>query len=95
MQPQGHAQIVMNLIDFGMNIQEASDAPRIRHSGSGTGITELESGFDYSTIRQLMKKGHQVQFGFERFGGFQGILYDGIFYYGASDSRKDGQAAGY
>ncbi len=95
MQPQGHAQIVMNLIDFGMNIQEASDAPRIRHSGSGTGITELESGFDYTTIRDLMKMGHQVQYGFERFGGFQGILFDGTFFFGASDSRKDGQASGF
>lgn len=95
MQPQGHVQIVMNLIDFGMNIQEAGDAPRIRHSGSGTGSTELESGFDYETIRQLMIMGHDVKYGFERFGGFQGILFDGMFYYGASESRKDGQAAGY
>ncbi len=95
MQPQGHVQIILNMIDFGMNLQEASDAPRIRHSGSGTGAVELESGFDYRTVRSLMKKGHQVQYGFERFGGFQGIMFDGTFYYGASESRKDGQAAGY
>jgi len=95
MQPQGHVQIVMNLVDFGMNLQEASDAPRIRHSGSGTGAVELESGFTYETVRELLKKGHTVQYGFERFGGFQGILFDGTFYYGASESRKDGQAAGY
>jgi gamma-glutamyltranspeptidase / glutathione hydrolase len=95
MQPQGHVQIVMNLIDFGMNIQEASDAPRIRQSGSGTGAVELESGFSYETVRSLLKMGHEVKYGFERFGGFQGIHFDGTFYYGASDSRKDGQAAGY
>ena len=95
MQPQGHVQIILNTIDFGMNLQEASDAPRIRHSGSGTGAIELESGFDYRSIRSLMKKGHQVQYGFERFGGFQGIMFDGTFYFGASESRKDGQAAGY
>ncbi|TVQ03254.1 MAG: gamma-glutamyltransferase [Balneolaceae bacterium] len=95
MQPQGHVQIVMNVVDFGMNIQEAGDAPRIRHSGSGAGSIELESGFNYETIRQLMIMGHDVKYGFERFGGFQGILFDGTFYYGASESRKDGQAAGY
>ncbi|MEX0945366.1 MAG: gamma-glutamyltransferase [Balneolaceae bacterium] len=91
MQPQGHVQIVMNLIDFGMNIQEASDAPRIRHGDS----IELESGFSYETVRSLMIKGHDVMYGFERFGGFQGILFDGTFYYGGSDYRKDGHAAGY
>jgi len=95
MQPQGHVQIVMNVVDFGMNLQEAGDAPRIRHMGSGTGSIAMESGFDYLTIRSLMKKGHTVQYGFESFGGFQGILFDGTFYYGASESRKDGQAAGY
>lgn len=95
MQPQGHVQIVINVVDFGMTLQEASDAPRIRHSGSGTGSVELESGFSYETVRQLMIMGHDVKYGFERFGGFQGILFDGTFYYGASDYRKDGQAAGY
>ena len=95
MQPQGHVQIIMNMIDFGMNIQEASDAPRIRHSGGGVGSTELESGFRYETVRQLMIMGHEVKYGFERFGGFQGILFDGTFYHGGTDSRKDGQAVGY
>jgi gamma-glutamyltranspeptidase / glutathione hydrolase len=95
MQPQGHVQIVMNVVDFGMNLQEAGDAPRIRHAGGGEGAVELESGFSYETVRALLKKGHEVKYGFERFGGFQGILFDGMFYYGASDSRKDGQAAGY
>ena len=99
MQAQGHVQIVMNLIDFGMNIQEAGDAPRIRHAsgqGSGdTGAIELESGFSYETIRELMRSGHRVTWGFERFGGYQGLLFDGTFYYGGSDPRKDGQASGY
>lgn len=95
MQPQGHVQIILNVVDFGMNIQEAGDAPRIRHSGSGEGAIELESGFDYGTVRELLRMGHEVKYGFERFGGFQGILFDGVFYYGGSESRKDGQAAGY
>ncbi|HLR91424.1 MAG TPA: gamma-glutamyltransferase [Balneolaceae bacterium] len=95
MQPQGHVQIVMNLIDFGMNIQEAGDAPRIRHYGAGSGSVALESGYDYSTVRSLMRMNHKVQYGFESFGGFQGILFDGTFYYGGSESRKDGQAGGY
>ena len=96
MQPQGHVQVVMNLIDFGMNLQEAGDAPRIRHEYLGDAeVVRLESGFDYEVIRQLMKMGHNVAFGFERYGGYQAILYDGQFYYGASESRKDGQAAGY
>ena len=96
MQPQGHVQIVINLLDFGMNLQEAGDAPRIRHEYlSGRSDIRLESGFSYETIRELMKMGHRVSFGFERFGGYQAILYDGVNYYGASESRKDGQAAGY
>ncbi|MCH7733457.1 MAG: gamma-glutamyltransferase [Candidatus Marinimicrobia bacterium] len=106
MQPQGHAQIVMNLIDFGMNLQEAGDAPRMQHTGSseptGGKMTDggqvlLESGFDYETIRGLMSKGHKVSFSLGSFGGYQAIMWDeekGV-YYGASESRKDGQAAGY
>jgi len=95
MQPQGHVQIVMNLIDFGMNIQEAGDAPRIRHYGSERGAVALESGYSYETVRSLLKMGHEVRYGFESFGGYQGILFDGTFYHGGSESRKDGQAAGY
>jgi gamma-glutamyltranspeptidase/glutathione hydrolase len=106
MQPQGHVQILVNLIDFGMNLQEAGDAPRIQHIGSseptGTkmldgGTVLLESGFDYEVIRGLMQKGHKVQFDLGGYGGYQAIMYDpdqGV-YYGASESRKDGQAAGY
>jgi gamma-glutamyltranspeptidase/glutathione hydrolase len=106
MQPQGHVQIVMNLVDFGMNLQEAGDAPRMQHTGSseptGGKMTDggqvlLESGFDYETIRVLMEKGHEVGFSLGSYGGYQAIMWDdknGI-YYGASESRKDGQAAGY
>ena len=108
MQPQGHAQIVMNLVDFGMNLQEAGDAPRIQHEGSteptgqGTamrdgGEVNLETGFSWETVRSLMRKGHRVTFADGPYGGYQAIMRDpesGV-YYGASESRKDGQAAGY
>lgn len=105
-QPQGHAQIVMNIVDFGMNIQEAGDAPRILHSGSSQptgskmedgGTVSLETGFDYEVIRQLVKRGHTIGYNVGSFGGYQGIMYDekNDVYYGASESRKDGQAAGF
>ena len=105
-QPQGHTQIVMNLIDFDMNLQEAGDAPRWDHTGSSTptgksktgrGEIRVESGITYETIRGLMEKGHKVSFGRGIFGGYQAILWDSVHkvYHGASESRKDGQAAGY
>ena len=106
MQPQGHTQIICNLIDFGMNLQEAGDAPRISHEGSSEptgekmtngGVVSLESGFDYETVRELMSKGHYIRFEKGPYGGYQAIMYDSKnkVYYGASESRKDGQAAGY
>jgi gamma-glutamyltranspeptidase/glutathione hydrolase len=106
MQPQGHAQIVVNLIDFKMNLQEAGDAPRIQHGGSSqptgqvmtdSGILYLETGIDYDVIRALAKKGHKIQFKIGGYGGYQAIMWDerNKVYYGASESRKDGQAAGY
>lgn len=106
MQPQGHAQIVINLIDFNMNLQEAGDAPRMQHGGSSQptgeimtdgGILYLETGIDYEVIRELSKKGHKVQFNIGGYGGYQAIMWDNInkVYYGASERRKDGQAAGY
>lgn len=105
-QPLGHVQILLNIIDFGMNIQEAGDAPRIDHNGSasptgepqdGTGEVSLESGFDYETIRKLMQMGHKVSFELGLYGGYQAIMFDAKnrVYFGASESRKDGQAAGY
>lgn len=105
-QPQAHAQILIHMIDFGMNLQEAGDAPRILHSGSSEptgevmtdgGYVTLESGFSYETIRSLLGRGHRVGWARGPYGGYQAILYDaeeGV-YYGASESRKDGQAAGY
>lgn len=105
-QPLGHVQIVMNIVDFGMNIQEAGDAPRIAHTGSSEptgermtngGIIQLESGFQFESIRELMKMGHTIQFDLTGYGGYQGIRYDAEnkVFYGASESRKDGQATGY
>jgi gamma-glutamyltranspeptidase/glutathione hydrolase len=108
MQPQGHVQIVMNLVDFGMNLQEAGDAPRIHHDGSTEpagqnapmtdgGILNLESQFNYSTVQALMRKGHIIQFADGTYGGYQAIAKDPNtgMYIGASESRKDGQAAGF
>jgi gamma-glutamyltranspeptidase/glutathione hydrolase len=106
MQPQGHANVVINLIDFGMNLQEAGDAPRIRHTGSSQptgevmrngGTLNLEYGIDYEVIRELVEMGHRISFNVGGYGGYQAIMWDSKnkVYYGASESRKDGQAAGY
>lgn len=105
-QPQMHAQIMINLIDFGLNLQEAGDAPRILHTGSSQptgeqmtdgGYISLESGFSMETRRELMKKGHTLSDSLGAFGGYQAIgvnVKSGV-YRGASESRKDGQASGY
>lgn len=109
MQPQGHVQIVTNLIDFGMNLQAAGDAIRWQHFGSsepteankghaeGTGVLTIESGVPYKTLRDLMSRGHKIEFSRGGYGGYQAIRVDrkNHVYYGASESRKDGQAAGY
>jgi len=106
MQPQGHVQVLCNLIDFGMNVQEAGDAARFHHHGSseptGTRMTDggrlaLESGIDMEARRGLAQRGHRVRFESGGFGGYQAIRYDATrdVYLGASESRKDGQAAGY
>ncbi|AXR05172.1 gamma-glutamyltransferase [Salinimonas sediminis] len=105
-QPQMHAQIVMNLIDFDMNLQEAGDAPRMLHSGSSSPIGEmmtqggqvhLEQGVTMQVQRDLMERGHTLQPAVGIYGGYQAIMYDAQrkVYIGASESRKDGQAAGY
>jgi gamma-glutamyltranspeptidase / glutathione hydrolase len=107
MQPQGHVQILVNLLDFGMNLQEAGDAPRFYHEGSseptGTvmrdgGILHLESGVDPEVRRELARRGHRIQEIIPTaFGGYQAIWRDpstGV-YFGASESRKDGMALGY
>ena len=104
MQPQGHAQIVVNIVDFQMNLQEAGDAPRIRHFGSSEptgetmingGFLSLESGIDNQVRSELMKLGHNLKDEKGGYGGYQAIMIvDGV-YYGASESRKDGHASGY
>jgi gamma-glutamyltranspeptidase/glutathione hydrolase len=106
MQPQGHVQILVNMIDFGMNTQEAGDAPRIRHTGSSQptdevmtdgGTIYLESGYTDAVREQLEEMGHKLSTGSTSYGGYQAIRRDATrgVYYGASESRKDGQAAGY
>lgn len=106
MQPQGHAQIITNMIDFGMNVQEAGDVARYRHDGSSQptgeimtdgGILNVESGVEESVVTELRKRGHNVKVGKGGYGGYQMILWDekqGV-YKAASEMRKDGQAAGY
>lgn len=105
-QPLGHVQIIMNMIDFGMNAQEAGDAPRIAHTGSSEptgeritdgGVIMLESGFPEGLARSLMQMGHKVRLALDgEFGGYQGIIRNAAgVYFGASESRKDGHAAGY
>lgn len=109
MQPQGQTQIVINMKDFGMNLQEAGDAPRINHEGSTQpygaagsmtdgGTVLFESGFDPAVIRDLSKMRHRMQQspGWS-FGGYQAIYRDPEtgMYFGASESRSDGQAVGY
>lgn len=106
MQPQGHVQVVVNLIDFKMNLQEAGDAPRIYHTGSSEptgqhmtdgGILKLESGLRTEVVQKLMSMGHVLQWNLGDYGGYQAIMWDdkNKVWFGASESRKDGQAAGY
>ncbi|MEM6516813.1 MAG: gamma-glutamyltransferase [Bacteroidota bacterium] len=105
-QPMGHTQIVMNLVDFGMNLQEAGDAPRWDHTGGAspmgaetrnTGTIRAESGIPYNILLGLMDKGHRMDIARGVFGGYQAIMWneENKVYHGASESRKDGQAAGY
>lgn len=105
-QPQAHAQIIVNLVDFDMNLQEAGDAARMRHTGSSQptdevmtdgGTVYLESGITADVRNALEEMGHKIGTRKIKFGGYQAILRNdeqGV-YYGASESRKDGQAAGY
>ncbi|KRS21274.1 gamma-glutamyltransferase [Alishewanella sp. WH16-1] len=109
MQPQGHVQILVNMVDFGMNLQEAGDAARWQHLGSteptdgqdaylkNGGYIEVERAIPFETVRELQKRGHDVRYGLGGYGGYQAIMKDHIngVWIGASESRKDGQAAGY
>jgi gamma-glutamyltranspeptidase/glutathione hydrolase len=106
MQPQGHVQILVNLIDFGMNVQAAGDASRVAHAGSatptglaasGAGTVTVESGISDETVEKLRSLGHSVSRSRGGFGGYQGILIDwerGVLH-GATEPRKDGAAVGY
>ena len=106
MQPQGHVQVVVNIVDFGLNIQEAGDAARIRHyngpeptgvKGEGTGTLQLESGISADVRAELERRGHKLEPGDGNFGGYQAIMRDPQTgaYWGASEMRKDGAAMGY
>jgi gamma-glutamyltranspeptidase / glutathione hydrolase len=109
MQPQGHVQVLTNMIDFGMNLQEAGDAARWQHEGDneptgekmspGGGYVEVESGVPYEAVRGLKMKGHDVRYDVGGYGGYQAIKVEDHagqrVYVGASEGRKDGQAAGY
>ncbi len=106
MQPQGHVQVLVNMIDFGMNVQAAGDAARIRHLGSasptgaaasGSGTVQVESGITEEVVKQLRAKGHRIQRARGGFGGYQGILIDpeNNVLHGATEPRKDGAAVGY
>ena len=106
MQPQGQVQILVNLLDLGLDLQEAGDAPRFHHTGSseptGTvmrdgGVLQLEPGVPLPVIAELARRGHRVEADAGVFGGYQAISRDpesGV-YAGASESRKDGCALGY
>ena len=108
MQPQGHVQILVNMIDFGMNIQQAGDAARFMHEGGRqtTGINErllgtlyLEPGVPQQTVQQLKSMGHRVEVVDDGviFGGYQAIAIDHEkgSYSGATEMRKDGTVAAY
>ncbi|MBO6505530.1 MAG: gamma-glutamyltransferase [Kordiimonadaceae bacterium] len=107
MQPQGHAQIVVNLLDFGMTVQDAGDAARFHHTGSTDatwqgrmqdgGTLELESGVTREVYDELAQRGHKLNITSGPFGGYQAIWRDpksGV-YWGATEMRKDGIAIGY
>lgn len=105
-QPQGHSQVVMNMIDFGMSVQQATDQPRLSHDGSSSpdgdtmvdgGRLTFEHGFDDSVKVELAQKGHNISPKIEAHGGYQSIWRedDPLVYFGGSDPRKDGCAIGW
>jgi gamma-glutamyltranspeptidase/glutathione hydrolase len=107
MQPQGHVQVLVNLLDFGMNVQAAGEAPRIEHVGSATptgapekpkgGTVKVEPGIPDAVVDELERRGHVVERVKVNGGGYQGILIDpktGVLH-GGSEARKDGAAVGY
>ncbi|MBL8864751.1 MAG: gamma-glutamyltransferase, partial [Planctomycetia bacterium] len=107
MQPQGHVQVLVNMLDFGMNVQQAGEAARIEHVGSATptgkpgaatgGTIKAEMGISDAIVDELKKRGHSVDRVRTNGGGYQGILIDPItgMLKGATETRKDGAAVGY
>ncbi|MEW6237266.1 MAG: gamma-glutamyltransferase [Candidatus Omnitrophota bacterium] len=107
MQPQGHVQVLMNIIDFGLSIQQAGEQPRVEHYGSsnpwGGGMVQggtigLEAGIEPAVIKRLEEMGHKIaSVGTGMYGGYQAIWRedDPLRYFAGSDPRKDGCAAGY
>jgi gamma-glutamyltranspeptidase/glutathione hydrolase len=107
MQPQGHAQVIVNLVDFGMNLQEAGDAFRMHHTGSteptGTvmtdgGVLHIENGLPDTAIAELKRRGHKMESeAVGQYGGYQAIWRDSTtgLYAGATEKRKDGCAMGW
>ena len=106
MQPQGHVQILVNMIDLGMDLQAAGDAARWRHDGSsepteapvsGMGTLRVEAGIGPDVQRALRGKGHNVEVTKGGYGGYQAVLRDAVenVYVGATEMRKDGAAQGY
>ncbi len=107
MQPQGHVQVLVNMLDFGMGVQAAGDAPRVEHVGSATptgkpeaekgGTIQAEPGIPDAVVKALEARGHVVKRVKVNGGGFQGIRIDpktGVLH-GGTESRKDGAAVGY
>jgi gamma-glutamyltranspeptidase/glutathione hydrolase len=94
MQAQGHVQVLLNLIDFGMDVQQAGEQPRFRHFDSGLA---LESAIGADVRKALEAKGHRLTISPGMFGGYQAIMIDpktGALF-GGSDPRKDGCAMGW
>jgi gamma-glutamyltranspeptidase/glutathione hydrolase len=94
MQPQGHVQVLINMVDFGMNVQLAGEVARFRDSEEGLA---LEAEINPEVRRKLIEKGHKIIWSVGAFGGYQAIMIDpdsGILM-GGSDPRKDGCAVGW
>ncbi len=105
-QPQGHVQVLINIIDFGMDLQQAGDAPRFRHIGSTEpagamtpmidgGSVYLEPSVSEDIRRELARRGHRIMPGPVSYGGYQAIRRNPSSYEGGTESRKDGCALGY
>ena len=111
MQPQGHTQIILNLVDFDMGLQEAGDAARWEHTGgceptddfadesceNEMGVVHLESGIPPETRAELERRGYTVECCSTNAGGYQAIMrdFETDAWIAATEMRKDGSAGGY